>query len=109
MNLSQEERRYLRAFEAEAHKNGSDGWLECHNAAVQSGVDDEGGRLALRLQARGCLEQRRKGFPGFRITPDGVRALLPWWRRDVAIVVSIVIAIIGWVLVILQWLSCHGK
>jgi hypothetical protein len=103
MSLTDDERRYLRAFEAETHKSGSDGYLACNRAAKESDVNDEGGKLALRLQARGYLEQRRKGFPDFRITSEGIRALLPWWRRELAVVVTIILAIIGWALAVLQW------
>ncbi len=104
MGLSRDERRYLEAFEGEAHRRGANGWLECNKAAERSSVDNEGGKLASRLSAQGYLEQRKKGFPDFRITPAGANALLPWWRRDR---VTIAIAIIGWtlaiVLALVQW------
>ncbi len=76
MNLSSEELSYLRAFEEEACKSNSSGWLDCEKARERKGINATGGRLATRLAGLGYLEQRKKGYPEFRITRSGSKMLL---------------------------------
>ena len=103
MNLSPDEILYLRAFGEEAHKRNSSGYLDCEEAGKRSNVNAEGGRLATRLAGIGYLEQRKKGYPEFRITPTGARMLVSWWKRNLNFLISIAVTIM---LAVLGWLIC---
>ena len=102
MNLSSEELSYLRAFEEEACSSNSSGWLDCEKAGERKGINARGGRLATRLAGLEYLEQRKKGYPEFRITRLGAQMLLPWGKRNLTFLISIIVTILlaglGWVL-----------
>ncbi len=103
MRLNKEECRYLREFEKESRKQGSDGWLSAEVAAQRSGVDYEGGKLAQRLAQQNLLRQKRLGFPDFAITALGEEPLRSWWARKPTVLALILITILGGLAVAAIW------
>ncbi len=102
MSLSPDQRRYLKEFEKEFDNEDSTGWLHCDEAARRSKVSAKAGKLAQRFKRLRHLEQRKWGEPDFALTPRGKRALHPW--RDRTLVVTVVVAVIGWILFLVKWL-----
>lgn len=108
MSLSRDERAFLKVFLEETRTKGSSGWLDYQEAEKRSGVNGEGGHLPERLARRDYLKQQRPMEPVFSITSRGERAFFPWWKKP-EIVVPVVLAVIGWAIVIVLWIMGGGR
>lgn len=103
IDISNNDQQFLRTFYEESLREDSSGWLACNEAERRSGIsEDVSGRRPIRLANLGYLLQREQGKQEFAITALGAEVFRPWWKRHLYLIVTIVLAIIGFVIAVLK-------